>query len=183
MGTSWQFKPTNENYNSGKQLIESLIETRSKGGTMLLNIGPEPNGEIPQEQENILREIGTWMMVNREAIYDVRPWKVFREGDIWFTRKKNSDTVYAFFTNISWPWGTEMTFSLNSVRTTDKSLISVLGQNDRVLEYRPEITPKTRWKQTDEKLIITAVRAQRIYNDRTWLNPIVLKITHANPTR
>lgn len=103
MGTSWQFKPTKETYKSGKQWIQNLIETRSKRGTMLLNIGPEPNGKIPKEQENILREIGAWMMINREAIYDVRPWKVIREGDIWFTRKKNSDTVYAFITNISWP--------------------------------------------------------------------------------
>lgn len=74
-----------------------------------------------------------------------------------------------------------MILSLTSVRTTHKSLISVLGQNDRVLEYQPKATPRTRWKQTDDKLVITATRAQRIYNARTWSNPIVLKITHADP--
>lgn len=49
---------------------------------MLLNVGPEPNGEIPKEQENILRELGAWMFINSEAIYSVRPWKEVREGNI-----------------------------------------------------------------------------------------------------
>ena len=106
-------------------------------------------------------------------------WKVIREGDVWFTRKKGEDTVYAFLTNVDWPWGTEKTFSLKSVRTGPDSKISVLGQNDMVLEYNTEFIPRTQWKQGEEELHITATRAQRIYNDRTWPNPVVLKITHA----
>ncbi|MCB1133647.1 MAG: alpha-L-fucosidase, partial [Verrucomicrobiae bacterium] len=47
LGTQWQFKPTNENYKSGTALIEMLIETRAKGGNLLLNVGPEPSGVIP----------------------------------------------------------------------------------------------------------------------------------------
>ena len=179
MGTSWQFKPTNESYRSGTQWIQSLIETRAKGGTMLLNIGPEPSGIIPKEQENILREIGAWMMINKESIYEVRPWKVIREGDIWFTKKKDENTVFAFITNVDWPWGSEKTFSLKSVKTGPESRVSVLGQNDLVLEYNPEVDPRTRWVQGEEELFVTATRTQRIYNDRTWPNPIVLKITHA----
>ncbi len=96
MGTSWQFKPTNETYRSGKEWINALIETRAKGGTMLLNIGPEPNGEIPQEQENILRELGAWMFINSESIYAVRPWKTVKEGQHLVHKKKGEDTVYAF---------------------------------------------------------------------------------------
>jgi len=179
MGTSWQFKPTNETYRSGTEWIQSLIETRAKGGTMLLNIGPEPNGTIPKDQENILREIGAWMMINKESIYDVRPWTVIREGDIWFTKKKDEDTVYAIVTKESWPWGTEKTFSLKSVMTTPESKVSVLGQDGLILEYQPDVDPRTRWTQGEEKLEVTATRTQRIYNDRTWPNPLVLKITHA----
>jgi len=179
LGTSWQFKPTHEKYRSGTEWIETLIETRAKGGTMLLNIGPEPNGQIPKEQENILRELGAWMFINGEAIYSVRPWIVTNEGNIWFTRKKNKPTVYAFITKTNWKWGTQKTFTLKSVKATPHTVVSVLGQNDQVLEYRPEVIPKTTWKQDEEGLHITAYRAQRIYNDRTWPNPVVLKITHA----
>jgi len=177
MGTSWQFKPTNETYLSGEEWINALIETRAKGGTMLLNIGPEPNGEIPQEQENILRELGAWMFINSEAIYSVRPWKASKEDNIWFTKKKDENTVYAFITREDWEWGTEKTFILKSVQATAQTKVSVLGQNDQILEYQQGVIPKTEWDQKDDGLHITATRAQRIYNDRTWPNPVVLKIT------
>ena len=178
MGTSWQFKPTNETYLSGTEWINALIETRAKGGTMLLNIGPEPNGEIPQEQENILRELGAWMFINSEAIYSVRSWKNMREGNIWFTKKKDKNTIYAFITQEEWEWGTKKSFILKSVQASAQTEVSVLGQNDKILEYQPDVIPKTKWTQKEDGLHITATRAQRIYNDRTWPNPIVLKITH-----
>jgi alpha-L-fucosidase len=68
---------------------------------------------------------------------------------------------------------------LRSVRATGETRISVLGQNDRVLEYSPGVVPKTTWTQQPDGLHIRAMRAQRIYNDRKWPNPVVLKITHA----
>ena len=71
-----------------------LIETRAKGGNLLLNVGPKPNGELPVEQEERLREIALWMFVNTECIYGVRPWIVTNENDYWFTRKKDTDTIY-----------------------------------------------------------------------------------------
>ncbi|UCE43169.1 MAG: alpha-L-fucosidase [Candidatus Aminicenantes bacterium] len=179
MGTSWQFKPTNEVYRTGTEWIQALIETRSKGGTMLLNIGPEPNGEIPQEQENILRELGAWMFINGEAIYDVRPWRILKEDNIWYTRKKDENTVYAFVTDEKWAWGQKKNFLLKNLKATEKTVISVLGQNDKILEYQAGVTPETVWEQREDGLSITAFRAQRIYNDREWPNPLVLKITHA----
>ncbi len=179
MGTSWQYKPTNESYRDGTEWIHTLIETRAKGGTMLLNIGPKPNGEIPIEQESILIEMGTWMAINREAIYDVRPWSVIQEKDVWFTQSKSGDAVYAFVMDTDWEYGTERTIKLKSLKATDDTVISVLGQNDLVLEYQPDVIPQTRWEAGRNTLNITAMRAQRIYNDRTWPNPVVLKITGA----
>jgi len=181
MGTQWQYKPTNERYKSGTQLIETLIETHAKGGNLLLNIGPKPNGELPIEQESLLRELALWNFVNGEALREVRPWVVTNEENIWFTKRKDGDTVYAFVTKTPWKWGDPMTFTLRSVSATVKTRISVLGQNDKVLEYRPDVTPRTAWRQDENGLHITAIRAQRLYNDRTWPNPVVLKITHAKP--
>ena len=181
LGTSWQFKPTNESYRSGTEWIKSLIETRAKGGNMLLNIGPEPEGSIPPEQERILREIGLWLFVNGEAVYEVRPWNVTNEGDVWYTQRKDGNAVYAIVTGEPWPWGSARELVLEAVRATQETKVSILGQNDEVLEYQPDRIPRTEWSQTDRGLEITAVRAQRLYNDRSWPNPVVLKITAAQP--
>ena len=182
MGQQWQYRPTNETYKSGTELIDTLIETRAKGGNLLLNIGPKPDGELPIEQEGRLREIGLWNMVNGESIYAVRPWVITNEENIWFTKAKDSNTVYAFVTGgVPWLWGEPRTLLLKSVKATAQTTVSVLGQNDKVLEYHPETVPATKWEQTADGLRITAVRAQRLYNDRRWPNPVVLKITNAEP--
>ena len=181
LGTQWHFKPTNETYKSGTQLIEMLIEIRAKGGNFLLNVGPTPEGEIPVEQKRRIRELALWLFINGEAIYNIRPWHVIREGNIWFTKAKDADTVYAIITHTDWPRGKRKTFTLKNVRATDKTQIEILGQSGRILEYQPKVKPKTTWKQDENGLHIAAVRAQRIYNDSKWPNPIVVKITHARP--
>jgi alpha-L-fucosidase len=179
MGTEWPWKPTNEVYKSGPELIDILIETRAKGGNLLLNIGPKPDGEFAIEQESRLREIALWNLVNGEAIKNVRPWVITNENNIWFTRHKDSNTVYAFLTKMSpWKLGEAKTVTLRSVRSTPRTQVSVLGQSDQIVEYRPEVKPKTSWKQSGAGLEITAYRAQRLYTDRRWPNPVVLKITN-----
>ena len=180
MGTEWPWKATNEDYKSGTQLIDTLIETRAKGGNLLLNIGPKPDGEIAIEQESRLREIALWNFVNGEAIKNVRPWIITNENNIWFT--KNGSTVYAFLTKMSpWKLGDPKTVTLRSVKSTPATQVSVLGQSDTVVEYRPDVVPKTKWQQDSDGLRITAYRAQRLYTDRRWPDPIVLKITHVEP--
>ncbi len=182
MGTQWQYKPTNEAYKSGGELISILIETRAKGGNLLLNVGPKPDGELPSEQEERLRELALWMFINGEAIHGVRPWVITNEGDYWFTRKKDEDTVYvAVKEKERWKYGAWKDIVLRSVKTSPASQVSVLGQSGRVLEYQPDVVPRTTWTQTAGELRIRAMRAQRIYNDRKWPNPVVLKITHARP--
>ena len=67
------------------------------------------------------------------------------------------------------------------MRATAQTKVTVLGQSDQIVEYRPDVIPKTTWKQTEAGLSITAYRAQRLYTDNTWPNPVVLKITNAEP--
>ncbi|MCW5964424.1 MAG: alpha-L-fucosidase [Bryobacterales bacterium] len=180
MGNSWQYRPVNENYKPALEMIQMLIETRAKGGNLLLNVGPMPNGELPREQADRLREIGLWMMVNRDAIHNVRPWEVTNENDIWFTRARGEDTVYAILPQREpWKWGTWKDVTLLSVSATAETEVSVLGQSDEVLEYRADVKPKTTWQQTENGLSIRAMRAHRLYDNRQWPNPVVLRITHA----
>jgi alpha-L-fucosidase len=183
MGRAWQYQPTLENYKSAGQCLSLLIETRAKGGNLLLNIGPKPDGELPIEQEERLREIALWMFGNSECIYGVRPWVITNERDIWFTKQKDADTLYAIIkkTVDRWPYGEWRDVVLRSVRATAQTEVSVLGQNGKVLEYRPGVVPAPTAKQEADGLHVRAMFAQRLRDDRTWPNPIVLKLTHVEP--
>jgi alpha-L-fucosidase len=182
MGIGWQYQPQNEHYKSGGELIRMLIQTRAKGGNFLLNVGPKPNGELPIEQEERLREIALWMFVNSESIYGVRPWVITNEGDVWFTKRKDSSALYAIVESEKpWPRATWKEFVLHSVRATAKTEISVLGQNDKVVEYHPEITPKSTFHQEKDGLHVRVMAAQRLQDNFRWPNPAVIKLTNVEP--
>ncbi len=180
MGQEWNYRPTNDRYKSGTQMIEMLIETRAKGGVLLLNVGPTPDGEIPIEQESRLRELALWTFVNGEAIYAVRPWIVTNEGSYWFTKKKDANTIYVSVCE-PWKFTERKTLRLGSVRATADTEVSVLGQSDQLIEYRPTENAKTTWTQETDGLHISAARAQRLYTRGVWPNPVVLKVTNAEP--
>ncbi|HKJ79459.1 MAG TPA: alpha-L-fucosidase, partial [Prolixibacteraceae bacterium] len=182
MGTQWAYKPTNEDYKTGARLIELLIETRAKGGNLLLNVGPKPNGELPEQQTENLREIAAWNFINREAVEEVSPWILPKENNIWFTWKPEEKIVYAFLSKIpDWERGARKEFVIKSVQITPNSEVSVLGQSGELVEYQPNTNATTRFEQKEDGLHISGVRAQRIYNNHKWHNPLVLKITHVEP--
>jgi alpha-L-fucosidase len=182
MGTSWQYKPANEKYKSGTELIELLIETRAKGGNLLLNVGPKPDGELPIEQEERLREIALWNFAFGDAIDSVRPWVVTNEGDVWFTKKKNADTVYAFVTKVgNWPLGERRSFTFRSIKPTAATRVRVLGQTGEVLEYRPDVDARPTWRQEPNGLQVSVMMAQRLADDRRWFNPVVLELSNVSP--
>ena len=70
---------------------------------------------------------------------------------------------------------------LQSVRATDQTEIQVLGHGDQFSEYQPtnDITP--RYEQTRDGLKISVCRAQRLYNNHKWHNPVVVKLTNVRP--
>ena len=182
MGTAWQYQPQNEAYKSGGQVIDILVETRAKGGNLLLNIGPKPDGELAIEQEERLREVALWMQVNQECIYNVRPWVITNEQNIWYTKAKTEDTLYAIVKqDPRWIRGQWRDFVLKSVQSTPQSVVTVLGQNGRVLEYRPELHPLPTLKQESDGLHVRAMFTHRLQDNSRWPNPIVLKITNVKP--
>lgn len=181
MTNQWAYKPTNKKIKDGTRLIEVLIETRCKGGALLLNMGPKPNGELDIVEEENLREVAAWNFINQEALYNVRPWIVTNEGNIWLSKNKNENTVYAYITKTPWERGDRKEFLLKSVKATSDTKISVLGQNDLVCEYMTDVDPKSRFNQSINGLKISVVRAQRIYNAHDWDNPIVVKLENVEP--
>lgn len=85
-------------YKTPESLIHDLVDIVSKNGALLLNIGPRSDGTIPDEDQQILREIGDWLRTNGEAIYGTRPWKVFGEGPTDVSEGSFKDTDRVRFT-------------------------------------------------------------------------------------
>ncbi|MBQ7875743.1 MAG: alpha-L-fucosidase [Clostridia bacterium] len=76
---SWCYTEGNH-YKSAVQIIRDMVDIVSKNGRLLLNVGPKADGTIPEEDKNILFEIGEWMQVNGEAIYGSKLWRKSGEG-------------------------------------------------------------------------------------------------------
>jgi alpha-L-fucosidase len=66
-------------YHTGRELVIILVDNVSRGGNLLLDIGPRADGTIPPIMEERLLQIGDWLKINGEAIYGSKPWKVSRQ--------------------------------------------------------------------------------------------------------
>jgi len=75
MAESWGYSKldTKEYWKSSSELIEKLVEIRSKGGNYLLNVGPDSKGVVPELARERMNDISKWMAVNSSAIYNTKP--------------------------------------------------------------------------------------------------------------
>jgi alpha-L-fucosidase len=94
MGDQWSFKP-GDNYKSARRLIHLLVDVVGKGGNFLLNVGPQPDGQLPAAALQRMAEMGAWLRINGEAIYATRPLPPYKQGPLVFTRKGLS--AYAIY--------------------------------------------------------------------------------------
>ncbi len=69
----WTYVENGE-YRSASEIIQELIDIVSKNGNMLLNVSPMGNGKLDSKALDLLKEIGDWMKINGESIYDTKPW-------------------------------------------------------------------------------------------------------------
>lgn len=149
--SSWGFTK-NQRYKKPGRLVDDLVDIVSKNGCLLLNVGPRPDGTIPDEDQSILREIGAWLKINGEAIYGTRYCKTFGEGpttvstghvseakdkpftakDIRFTQ--TDDAVYAIL--LDWP--SENVIEIESMGSSqdffpgEPSVVTLLGSSAEV---------------------------------------------------
>lgn len=155
---------TNNGYKSAKTVIRTLVDIVSKNGNLLLNIPVRGDGTIDEKEVAILEGIAGWMNINKESIFDTRPWKIFGEGaaadaanpvnaqgfnegkiqlsekDIRFTQK--GKIVYA--TVLGEPTGDISIKSLGNSKADKKiKKIRMLGSKE-----------KLSWKQSADSLII-----------------------------
>lgn len=163
----WFYQEDESDLKSVDHLIDDLVDIVSKNGNLLLNVGPRADGTIPESQQNVLREIGHWLQINGEAIYETRPWiksgegpnkgtagymtdsqqSVYTSQDIRFTTCK--DTLYAIV--LSWSSDTVVIKSLAKGKSDFRpvSSVSMLG-----------CTEQLEWKQTGEGLVVRFPKKQ-----------------------
>ncbi|MFV0248156.1 MAG: alpha-L-fucosidase [Tenacibaculum sp.] len=85
-GGGWSYT-FNTKYMSTKKAVHTLIDIVAKGGNLLLNIAPSPEGEWDREAYNLLQGIGDWMKVNNEAIYSTKAIAPYKYGKVCLTSK------------------------------------------------------------------------------------------------
>lgn len=96
MGDSWSYVP-NDNYKSTRTLVHMLCDVVAKGGSLLLNVGPDADGQIPAPALLRMKEIGEWMAENSSSIYSTRPLYPYAQGDWRMTQSKDGKTAYMIY--------------------------------------------------------------------------------------
>ena len=86
-------------YKTAKEVIQRLIDTVSKNGTLLLSIPVRGNGEIDDKEEKVLTDMAAWMDVNGEAIFGTRPWDIYGEGPTRFVEGMQNEQLAKSFTH------------------------------------------------------------------------------------
>lgn len=95
IGNDWGYVPT-DTFKSSQELIETFVDVVSKGGNLILGVGPTPEGTFTEEETAILSDIGSWIEVYSEGIYGTRAQLKERASDWKLTFNKDQLTHYAF---------------------------------------------------------------------------------------
>lgn len=87
-------------WKSAQKVIATLVEVVAKGGNLLLGVGPTPQGLIPLEAVERLKDVGRWLDKNGRAVYDTETTSNYHDGDVWFTQSKDGRSLFAIYTPV-----------------------------------------------------------------------------------
>nr|WP_286850839.1 MULTISPECIES: alpha-L-fucosidase [Sphingobacterium] len=96
MNDSWGYQPFDKKYKSPNMIIRTLVDCISMGGNLLLDIGPKADGTIPEEQLNILKQLGRWTNKHAAAIYGTRAGIPFANYGGKSALSKDGKTLYLY---------------------------------------------------------------------------------------
>jgi alpha-L-fucosidase len=125
-GGSWSWIP-DAKYMTPRQLTHLLVDIVSKGGNLLLNIAPGPDGSWDDGAYEMLEGIGRWMDVNSEAIYETRALAPYKEGKVCLTSHKDNSSVYMIYLAGEGEEQPPSTIWLSSLSPLPNATITMLG--------------------------------------------------------
>jgi alpha-L-fucosidase len=99
MNDSWGYQPNDTNYKTANQIIRIFVDCISKGGNLLLDIGPKPDGTIPEKQVEILKELGRWTEKHASAIYGTCAGIDCKYFNGYTALSKDKKTLYLYVDN------------------------------------------------------------------------------------
>ena len=104
LGESWHFRSYDEELKSVKEVLHRLVNATGNGGNLLLNVGPDQNGVIPEKTVIRLKEVGEWVSRNKEAIYGTSPGP-YPYQISWGTisQREESGNTNLYLNVIEWP--------------------------------------------------------------------------------
>jgi alpha-L-fucosidase len=149
MATSWSYVKA-DRYKSVRELVHLLVDVVAKGGNLLLNIGPSPEGEWAPDAYDRLKGMAAWMKVNNEAIYETRAIAPYKEGNVCLTKKKADGAVYAVYLPSKDETLPPQSISLKSLQPATGAKVTMLGVNR-------ELT----WKTQGSGVVITIPEGMR----------------------
>jgi len=114
LNESWGYHAADDAWKNAKTIVRNLAYCAHDGGNYLLNIGPKPDGSIPEESVGVLTEVGRWMSRNAESIHTLDRCQPHRSNYAAFTRKGNTLYMHVYF----WPGDT---VSLGGLKSAVKS--------------------------------------------------------------
>jgi alpha-L-fucosidase len=139
MGNSWSYVP-GDHYKSVQQIVQLLVKIVSRGGNLLMNIGPGPDGDWDPVAYERLQGISAWMKINGEGIYSSKSVAPYSTGNIYYTKAKNDKTIYAFMladqNKVVLP-------ATISVKVNKPKKVSLLGSKQHL-----------KWKQQGDGIVI-----------------------------
>jgi len=125
LGGGWSYS-FNAKYMDGRKVVHLLTDIVAKGGNLLLNIGPSPDGTWDDGAYKSLAETGSWLKVNGEAIYGTRKIVPYYDGTMYHTEKKDHSARYIIYCLKE---GERLPdeIQVKGIRIGDKASIDVLG--------------------------------------------------------
>ena len=170
----WHYR-TGQRYLDARGLIRSLMQNVSRNGTMLLNITQHGRGDLDPQLIQICKDIGAWLKVNGEAVYASRPFEVFGDNTVSYTR--NQGKVYAAL--LDWQGGPITLKALRAGGTTlgKVTKVELLGsdvaltfaQDEQGLTVTPSATVPPQSGISNQGLA-SGCRVLRITHDKGWFN-------------
>ncbi len=142
MNGMWGYKVEDQNYKSTNELIRLLARTAGKGANLLLNIGPQPDGQLPETALNRLSEIGQWLKLHGESIYGTDAGN-FKQGEEIVTTQKDNLVYVHILTDTIKEVKIPMKDKVKNVyKLVDKSALQYI-QKDDTLTFSTDIPSGT----------------------------------------